>query len=135
MSTNNPNIKILAEIYMPINYCLLSRTTEFYSITGIIAPPEGLAKCRQFIKNDMPFNINIVEAPSYPEAAKYLQNYNLTYSSIGTQKTAEINAKDEKYQRKLNLLDTEHNAIQTEYESVKSAIDKNISRSFKAFQG
>ena len=52
-----------------------------------------------------------------------------------TRKTAEINAKDEKYQRKLSLLDSEHNAMQTEYESVKSAIDKNIGRSFKAFQG
>lgn len=52
-----------------------------------------------------------------------------------THKTAEINAKDEKYQRKLSLLDSEHHAIQTEYDSVKSAIDKNISRSYKAFQG
>lgn len=50
-------------------------------------------------------------------------------------KNAEINAKDEKYQRKLNLLDTEHNAIQTEYESVKAAMSKNIERSYKAFQG
>lgn len=50
-------------------------------------------------------------------------------------KTAEINAKDEKYQRKLSLLDSEHHAIQTEYESVKSAMNKNIDRSFKAFQG
>ena len=48
---------------------------------------------------------------------------------------AEITAKDEKYQRKLSTLDTEHNAIQTEYESVKSALSKNIDRSFKAFQG
>lgn len=52
-----------------------------------------------------------------------------------TRKTAEINAKDEKYQRKLSLLDSEHNAMQTEYDSVKSAIEKNIGRSFKAFQG
>lgn len=50
-------------------------------------------------------------------------------------KTAEINAKDEKYQRKISLLDSEHNAMQTEYESVKSALDKNMQRSFKAFQG
>ena len=50
-------------------------------------------------------------------------------------KTAEINAKDEKYQRKLSLLDSEHNAMQTEYESVKNAMNKNIDRSFKAFQG
>lgn len=47
----------------------------------------------------------------------------------------EITAKDEKYQRKLSLLDTEHNAIQTEYESVKTALGKNIERSFKTFQG
>lgn len=50
-------------------------------------------------------------------------------------KTTEINAKDEKYQRQLNLLDTEHNAMQTEYESVKNAMNKNMERSFKAFQG
>lgn len=50
-------------------------------------------------------------------------------------KTAEINAKDEKYQRKISLLDSEHNAMQTEYESVKSALTKNMERSFKAFQG
>ena len=87
--TKNPNIKILAEYYQPINYCLLSRTTEIYSISGIIAPPEMLAKCREFVKNDMPFNTNIIEAASVPEAARNLQNYNLTYSSIGTPKTAE----------------------------------------------
>ena len=48
---------------------------------------------------------------------------------------AEINIKDQKYQRKLTTLDSEHNALQTEYESVKSALSKNIERSFKAFQG
>lgn len=50
-------------------------------------------------------------------------------------KTAEINAKDEKFQRQINLLNTEHNALQTEYDSVKSALEKNISRSFKTFNG
>ena len=50
-------------------------------------------------------------------------------------KTAEITAKDEKYQRKISLLDSEHNALQQEYESVKNAMSKNIERSFKAFQG
>ena len=50
-------------------------------------------------------------------------------------KTAEITAKDEKYQRKISLLDSEHNALQQEYESVKTAMSKNIERSFKAFQG
>lgn len=48
-------------------------------------------------------------------------------------KTEEINAKDEKYQNKIKTLDTEHTALQTEYESVQSAMNKNIERSFKAF--
>lgn len=48
---------------------------------------------------------------------------------------AEINAKDEKYQRQISLLDSQHTALQTEYDSVKGALDKNIDRSFKAFQG
>lgn len=90
VTTKNPNIKILSECFVPINYCLLSRTTEIYSITGIISPPYVLAKCNKFIKNEMPFNVNIIETASIPEAARNLQNYNLTYSSIGSPKTAEV---------------------------------------------
>ena len=45
----------------------------------------------------------------------------------------EIQAKDKKYDNDIKKLDTEHNALQTEYESVKSVIDKNSERSFKAF--
>ena len=90
IAVKNPNIKILRECYVPINYYLLSRTTELYSIGGIISQPDLLAKCGNFIKNEMPFNVNIIEAPSMPEAARNLQNYNLTYSSIGSEKCAEV---------------------------------------------
>ena len=33
----------------------------------------------------------------------------------------------------IKKLDTEHNALQQEYESLKSVIQKNAERSFKAF--
>lgn len=89
MMTKNPNIRILSEYYMPIHHCLLARTTEFSSITGVISHPQALAQCQNFIHNEMPFNVNIIEAPSTAEAAKSLQNYNLTYGSIGSKKTAE----------------------------------------------
>ena len=89
MVTKNPNIKILSECFMPINHCLLARTTEFSSITGIISHPQALAQCQNFIHHEMPFNVNIIEAPSTAEAAKSLQNYNLTYAAIGSKKTAE----------------------------------------------
>ena len=89
MVTKNPNIKILSECYLPISHCLLARTTEFSSITGVISLPQALAQCQDFIHNELPFNVNIIEAASTAEAARNLQNYNLTYAVIGSKKTAE----------------------------------------------
>lgn len=43
--------------------------------------------------------------------------------------------RDRKYQEKLNKLDSEHHVLQTEYESIKNAMNKNIERSYKSFQG
>ena len=48
-------------------------------------------------------------------------------------KNNEISAQDKKYENKIKTLDTEHTSLQTEYESVKSAMNKNIDRSFKTF--
>ena len=88
--TKNQNIKILAETIVPVNDCILSKTTEFYSLTGLIANPNALAKSKVFIRDEMPRQLNIVVAQSMDEAARLLGNYNLTYSIIGTHKTAEI---------------------------------------------
>ena len=40
---------------------------------------------------------------------------------------------DYKSDQDLKKLDTEHTALQTEYESIKGVIQKNVERSFKAF--
>lgn len=88
--TQNPNIRILSEFVMPIRHCLLSRTTELYSITGIISHPQALAQCQNFIHEQMPFHANIIEVSSTAEAARSLQNYNLTYAAIGSEKTAKL---------------------------------------------
>lgn len=90
MITINPNIRILSQTIMPIRHCLLSRTTEFYSITGVISHPQALAQCQNFIHEEMPRNLNLIEAASTAEAARSLANYNLTYAAIGSEKTAEI---------------------------------------------
>ena len=88
--TKNHNIQILAETIIPVNDCILSKTTEFYSITGLISNPNALAKCKTFIKDEMPRQLNVVVAENMDDSARLLNNYNLTYSIIGTHKTAEI---------------------------------------------
>ena len=45
----------------------------------------------------------------------------------------DIQAKDKEYDNDIKKLDTEHNALQTEYDSIKGVLDKNMERSFKAF--
>ena len=57
---------------------------------GLIANPNALAKCKKFVKDEMPRQLNVVMAENMDESARLLQNYNLTYSIIGTHKTAEI---------------------------------------------
>lgn len=88
--TKNENIRILSEFVMPIRHCLLSRTTELYSISGVISHPQALAQCQNFIHNELPRNLDIIEVTSTSEAARKLEEFNLTYASIGSQKTAEI---------------------------------------------
>lgn len=88
--TKNTNIRILSEFVMPIEHCLLSKTTELYSISGVISHPQALAQCQTFIHNELPMNLNIIQAASTAEAARSLSNYNLTYSAIGSRKTAEV---------------------------------------------
>ncbi len=90
ITTKNQNIQILAETVIPVNDCILSKTTEFYSISGLIANPNALAKCKKFIREEMPRQLNVVVAESMDESARMLNNYNLTYSIIGTPKTAEL---------------------------------------------
>lgn len=88
--TKNPNIRILSQTIMPIRHCLLSRTTEFYSVSGVISHPQALAQCQNFIYNELPRNLHVIEAVSTADAARRLQEYNLTYGAIGSEKTAQI---------------------------------------------
>ncbi|HPT41507.1 MAG TPA: hypothetical protein PLG15_03895, partial [Candidatus Gastranaerophilaceae bacterium] len=47
--------------------------------------------------------------------------------------TTKIQNQDKKYDLELKQIETEHTAIQTEMESVKKVIDKNIEATFKIF--
>ena len=46
---------------------------------------------------------------------------------------AEIQAKDKEYEIDQKKIDTQYKALQTEEESIKTILSKNVERSFKTF--
>ncbi len=66
-------------------------------------------------------NDNLSETEKNIAEAKYKQD------------SLEIQQQDKLYDLSLKTIDTEHNAVQTEIDSVKKVIDKNIEKSFKIF--
>lgn len=90
IKTKNDKIRFLSEVIIPIKHCLLSRTTEIYSISGVISHPQAIAQCQNFIHEKLPMNIEIIKATSTAEAARSLDRYNMTYSAIGSKKTADL---------------------------------------------
>ncbi len=50
-----------------------------------------------------------------------------------TQALEDLERKDNRYDLQLKKLDTEHNTLQTEYDSVKSVVDKNVEKTFSIF--
>ncbi len=90
IKSSGKEIYILAETILPSNNCLLSKNSEIYNISGLIAPSPAIAKCSDYIKNELPMHLNIINTSNIEEAARLLNSYNLTYAIIGTEKTAEI---------------------------------------------
>ena len=90
--------------------------------------------------NGSAYELNAVtekDDAAYNEAMKQYEYQCMVYQ----QTIEEINAKTEMIQQqdktlelKLRQLDTEQEALQTEMESVKKVIDKNIESTFKTFQ-
>ncbi|MBR1908780.1 prephenate dehydratase [bacterium] len=90
IKTKNTDLQYIAEYVMPIRHCLLSKCNDINSVSGLISHPQAIAQCLGFIHNRLPKNIDIVKATSTAKAAVLLDEYALTYSAIGSAKTAEL---------------------------------------------
>ena len=73
----------------------------------------------------------------YTNAADITEQENeaaITRAEVAYQQTVrDIESKDKQYDNILKRLDTEHNALQTEYDSIKGVIGKNIERTLKMY--
>lgn len=87
---------------------------EYYSVTD-----------KKFISTSIDEDANIHEVDDDREIALVEQQYKIDM--------AEAERKDNIFDMRLRQLDTEHNALQTEYDTVKSVIDKNVEKTFNTF--
>ena len=99
IKSTNDNIYILSETILPSNNCLLSKNSEIYNISGLIAPAPAIAKCSNYVKNELPMHLNIINTSDIEESARLLNSYNLAglfepdfvYSSSSLSISAERN--------------------------------------------
>ena len=87
---------------------------EYYSVTD-----------KKFVSTSIDEDANIHEVDDDREIALVEQQYKIDM--------AEAERKDNIFDMRLRQLDTEHNALQTEYDTVKSVIDKNVEKTFNTF--
>lgn len=87
---------------------------EYYSATD-----------KKFISTSIDEDANIQEVEDEREIAQVEQKYKMDM--------AEAERKDNIFDMQLRKFDTEHSALQIEYDTVKSVIDKNVEKSFNTF--
>lgn len=63
------DLKIVAQIILPIQHCLLSKATRRDQVKRLYSHPQALAQCRQWVQIHLP-NAEIIEASSTTRAAE-----------------------------------------------------------------
>ena len=114
---------------------------------GYQALETGLAHSSEWIKFALESGLVSMEQVDVKKqwvSTMYSNCSNITESQVDVDVTVaeaeynktmnEIEAKDKRYDIELKNIDTEHQSLQTEYDTIKSVIDKNVERNFKMFQ-
>ncbi len=84
------NIKILAEIALPIEHCLITRAERFGEIKTISSYTQGIAQCREYIEVNFSPDVTINTSGSTAQAVKDLLHQDSSFAAIASQKAAEI---------------------------------------------
>ena len=112
--------------------------------TTIPAELQGSSEWMQFAFESGLVHMEQVDGSNAWVSTSYANCSNITEESVNvdvtvaeakyTREMNKIQAKDQQYDIELKNIDTEHSALEQEYESIKSVISKNIERNYKLFQ-
>ena len=68
------NLKICAELYLPIGHHLLSNASSMKSINQVYSNPQAFAQCRLWLESNLP-GAKLVSTSSTADAAKYVSDH------------------------------------------------------------
>ena len=87
--TTKNDIKIQAEITIPICHCLISKG-KIEDIENIVSMPQALSQCQTYIANNFKKNVNLVSANSTSAATSMLDGKDETWASIANEFCAKL---------------------------------------------
>lgn len=87
--TTKNEIKIQAELTIPISHCLISKG-KFEDIENIVSMPQALSQCQNYIANNFRKNINVVSANSTSAATSMLDGKDESWASIANEFCAKL---------------------------------------------
>ncbi len=87
--TTDDEVKIQAELTIPISHCLISKG-NIADIENIVSMPQALSQCQTYIANHFKKNINIVSANSTSAATSMLDGKDETWASIANEFCAKL---------------------------------------------
>ena len=90
--TTKDEVKIQAELTIPICHCLISKG-KIEDIQNIVSMPQALSQCQTYIANNFKNNINVVSASSTSAATSMLDGKDETWASIANEFCANLYSK------------------------------------------
>lgn len=87
--TTKSDVRIQAELTIPICHCLISKGKK-EDIENIVSMPQALSQCQTYIADNFKKNINIVSANSTSAATSILDGKDETWASIANEFCAQL---------------------------------------------
>ena len=84
------DMKIVAEISIPINHCLVGFTKSLKKLEKVISHPQAIAQCYDFLTQKLSENITISHENSTALAVKNLSKDSLNICAIGSEYAAKL---------------------------------------------
>ena len=78
------DVKIVAEIDIKIEHCLISKFNDISKIKHIVSHPQALAQCSRYILDNFDENIDLITEASTAKAAELLLKKDETFGAIAS---------------------------------------------------